>query len=60
MYITLLTTAAVGRSGHYDKLSTRLCVLQSAVLSLTFAALVHTNILVANYTQSAVGFYVML
>jgi len=28
------------------------------VLSLIFAVLVHTNILVANYTQSAVGFYV--
>ena len=40
------------------KLSTRLSVLQSTVSSLTFAVLVHTNILVANYTQSAVGFYV--
>jgi len=58
MYITLLKTTAVGSSGHYVKLSTRLSVLQSTVLSLTFAVLVHTNILVANYTQSAVGFYV--
>jgi len=33
-------------------------VLQSTVLSLTIAVLVHTNILVANYTQSAMKFYV--
>jgi len=58
MYITLLTTVAVGSSSHYVKLSTRLSVLQSTVLSLTIAVLVHTNILVANYTQSAMGFYV--
>jgi hypothetical protein len=57
MYITLLTTAAVGSSCHYVKLSTRLSVLQSTVLSLTIAVLVHTNILVAKYTQSAMGFY---
>jgi hypothetical protein len=59
MYITLLTTAAnaaVGSSCHYVKLSTRLPVLQSTALSLTFAGRVHTNILVANYTQFAVGF----
>jgi hypothetical protein len=57
MYITLFTTAAVGRRGHYVKLSTRLSVLQYTVLSLTFVVFVHTNILVAKYTQSAVGFY---
>jgi hypothetical protein len=50
MCITLLTTVAVGSSSHYVKLSTRLSVLQSTVLSLTIAVLVHTNILVANYT----------